>query len=125
MAREARKWYKNLPENSILSYQALEYSFKEKWEEKKNPMQYLSQYHSMKRRESEYIQDFSDEFMKVYNSIPSQFKPPIGSSQLHYVESFDSEFTLWLSERRSASLEAMMKDAIEVEVNLVAARKNK
>ena len=63
--------------------------------------------------------------MKVYNYIPSQFKPPIGSAQLQYAESFDGEFSLWLSEIRSTSLEAMMKDTIEVEVNLTAARKNK
>ena len=63
--------------------------------------------------------------MKVYNSIPSQFKPPIVSSQLQYAEALDGEFYLWLSERRSASLVAMVKYSIEVEVNLVAARKKK
>ena len=77
MAREARKWYKNLPENSILSYQALEYSFKDKWEDKKNPKKYLSQYHSMRRRESESIPEFFDRFMKTYNAILAQFKPPL------------------------------------------------
>ena len=41
------------------------------------------------------------------------------------MESFDGEFSLWLSERRSTSLEAMMKDAIELDVNLVVARKKK
>ena len=79
----------------------------------------------MRRRESVSIQEFSDIFMKTYNSIPSQFKTPIGSSQLHYLEVFDSEFTLWLSERRSASLESMMKDAIEVQVKLTTIRKKK
>ena len=63
--------------------------------------------------------------MKVYNSIPSQFKPPIGSAQLQFFEAFDGEFSLWLSERRSASLEDMMKHSIEVEVNLTPARKKK
>ena len=63
--------------------------------------------------------------MKVYNSIPTEFKPPIGSSQVQYAEDFDSKFTLWLSERRSASLVAMMKYFIEVEVNLTTARKKK
>ena len=63
--------------------------------------------------------------MKVYNYIPSQFKPPIGSTQLQYAEAFDGEFSLWLSERRKTSLEAMMKDAIEVEVNLTSVRKKK
>ena len=39
LAGEARKWYKNLPDNSILSYQAFEDSFKDKWADKKNPKQ--------------------------------------------------------------------------------------
>ena len=82
LAREARKWYKNLANDSILSYQAFEDAFKDKWANQKNPKQYLSQYHSMGRRESEFIQEFSDRFMKVYNSICAQLKPPIGSSQL-------------------------------------------
>ena len=95
------------------------------WVDQKNPKLYLSQYNSMKRKEIEFVQDFSGRLMKVHNAILSQFKPPIGSSQLHYVEAFDSEFTLWLSERRSASLEPMVKDAIEVEVKLAAERKKK
>ena len=39
---EARKWYKNLANDSILSYQAFEYAFKDKWEDQKNPKKYLS-----------------------------------------------------------------------------------
>ena len=58
--------------------------------------------------------------MKVYNSIPTQFKYPIGCAQLQYTEYFDGEFSLWLSVRRSTSSEAMMKDALELEVSLVA-----
>ena len=60
--------------------------------------------------------------MKVYNAISSQFKPPPISAQLQYVEAFDSEFTLWPSERRSASLADMMNDAIEIEINLTVAK---
>ena len=63
--------------------------------------------------------------MKTYNSIPTQFKPPPGSAQLQYVEAFDSEFTLLLSERRSTSLTDTIKDSIEVEVNLTSARMKK
>ena len=82
LAEEARKWYKILPDDSSLIYQAFEESFKDKWADKKNPNQYLFQYHSMRRRESESIHDFSYRFMKLYNAIPSQFKTPIGSFQL-------------------------------------------
>ena len=55
LARETIKWYKNILYDSILSYQAFEDSFKDKWEEQNNPKQYLSQYHSMRRRESESV----------------------------------------------------------------------
>ena len=54
--------------------------FQGKWEDKKNPKLYLSQYHSMRRRESESMQEFSHIFMKTYNSILSQLKPTPGSS---------------------------------------------
>ena len=125
LSGEARIWHKNLVDDSIMSYQSFEDAFKDKWEDQKNLKQYLSQYHSIRRKESESIQEFSDRFMKVHNSIPAQFKPPIGSTQLQYAESFNGEFSLWLSERRLTSLEAMIKDIIEVEVNLITARKKK
>ena len=47
---EARKWYKNPLNDSILSYKTFEYSFKDMWKNQKNPKQYLSQCHSMRRR---------------------------------------------------------------------------
>ena len=103
---------KKLTYDSILSYQAFEDAFKNKWEDQKNPKRYLSQYHSMWRKECDSIQEFLDRFMKVYNSIPAQFTHPIGSAQLQYAESFDGDFSLWLRKRRSTSLATMMKDAI-------------
>jgi len=93
---EARKWFKNLPNASIPHFQGFKNLLKNKWEDKKNPRHYFSQYHSMRRKES--VQEFSDRFMKVYSAIPTQFKPPPGSAQLQYAEAFDSEFTLLLCE---------------------------
>ena len=79
----------------------------------------------MKRKESNFFQELLDRFMKVYNSIPAQLKPPIGLAQLQYTEYFDGEFSLWLSERRSTSFVSMMKKTIEVDMKLVVARKKK
>jgi hypothetical protein len=58
--------------------------------------------------------------MRVYNSIPTEVKPPPRAFELHYADSFDSDFTLLLRERRSTTLYDLMNDAIEVEVNLMA-----
>ena len=47
----------------------------------------------------ESMQDFSKIFMKSYDSIPAHVKPPLGAAQLHYVDAFNSDFTLTLRER--------------------------
>ena len=121
LAGEARKWFTSLPDNSILGYQAFEDAFKSQWAEKKYPRKCVSQFYSMNKGESGSIQEFSYRFMKVYHAIPSQFRPPLRSTQLQYDEAFYSEFTLWLSEIKSASMVDMMNYAIEVYITLTAA----
>lgn len=59
-------------------------------------------------------------FMRVYNSIPTEFQLPLGDAQLRYVESFDNNFSLLLRERISMNLYPLMRDTIEVELNLMA-----
>ena len=63
--------------------------------------------------------------MRTYESIPVDVKPPPGAAKLNYEDAFDSEFTLLLRERRFASLEDMMDDAIEVEFNFLTSNKTK
>ena len=55
LAGEARNWFTSILDNSILSYQDFEDSFKNKWEENEDPMKCLSQFHSIKRRDSEFV----------------------------------------------------------------------
>jgi hypothetical protein len=74
----------------------------------------------MRRSLDEIVQEFSAIFIKFYNSIPTEVNPPPRATQLRYVDSFESDFSLLLRERRSTSLDDMMSDAIEVEVNLMA-----
>jgi hypothetical protein len=57
--------------------------------------------------------------MKVYNLIPAEVKPPPKASQLRYVDSFESDFSLLLRERSSTTSYDMMIDAIEVKVNIM------
>ena len=71
------------------------------------------------------MQYFSTRFIRTYDSIPIDVKPPPGVSKLHYVDAFSSEFTLLLRESRFISLIDMMDDATQVEVNLLASNKTK
>jgi hypothetical protein len=125
LAGEVRKWFRALPTASILNFEAFETSFLAKWGDKKNPLQFLTQYNNMRRSPSETVQEFLARFMKVYNSIPTEVKPPPRDAQLRYDDSFEIDFSLLLREIRSNSLDDMMSDAIEVELNLMASRKIK
>jgi hypothetical protein len=125
LSGEVRKWFKALPTASIPNFASFETTFLARWGDKKNPLQLLTQYNNLKRTPSETVQEFSTRFMRVYNSIPAEVKPPPGAAQLRYVDSFDSDFSLLLRERRSTTLDDMMNDAIEVEVNLMASGKIK
>jgi hypothetical protein len=79
----------------------------------------------MIRSPDETVQEFSARFMKFYNSIPTEVKPPPRDAQLRYIDSFESDFSLLLRERRSTSLYDMMSDEIKVEVNIMASGKIK
>ena len=79
LAGEVTKWYKILVDDSIMSYKSFKDALKDKWANQKYPKQYLFEYHFIRRKESDFVQEFLDTFMKMYNSIPNQFKPPLGS----------------------------------------------
>jgi len=66
----------------------------------------------MRRSTDDTVQDFLARFMKVYNSIPTEVKPPPRDAQLRYVDSFESDFSLLLREIISTPLDDMMSDAI-------------
>jgi hypothetical protein len=125
LSGDVRKWFKSLPPMSIRDFAAFERSFLNKWGDKKNPLQLLTQYNNMKKAPEETVQEFSAHFLKVYNSIPAEVNPPPGAAQLWYADSFDSDFALLLRERRSTSLDAIMSNVVEVEVNMMASGKIK
>ena len=78
----ARRWFTSLPDNSISSYQYFEEILKNRWEERKDPRKCLSNFHSIRGEESESFLEFSSRFLKVYDSIPTQLKPPPSDVQL-------------------------------------------
>ena len=103
---------RGLPPRSIHNVQEFKTIFLRKWERKKNSLHLLTQYNNLKRGPAKSVQDFSTRFMKTYDFIPNDVKPPLGVAKLHYVDAFSSEFTLLLIERIFVSLTDMMDNAI-------------
>jgi len=125
LARDVKKWFRALALASITYFTALETLFLARWGDKKKPLQLLTHYNNMKRSLDEIVQEFSARFMKVYNVILDEVKPPPKATQLKYADSFESDFSLLLRERRYATLDDMMTNAIKVKVNLMASGKMK
>ena len=85
----------------------------------------VTQYNQLKRGNDETVKSFSPRFNMIYNSLHVQCKPPEGMEKFHYAESFDDEFALFHRERRSSTLDDMMNDAIEVEINMMSSKRGK
>jgi len=116
---DVKKWFRSITANSINSSQRLIELFLARWQEKKNPLQILAEYNSMKRNPNETIQEFTSRFNTVYNSIPYDMKPPPGFYLLHYPVAFDPDMAYQLRERDPTTLEEMQRNEINVEANLL------
>jgi ribonuclease HI len=93
----------------------------QQWGDRKDYIYYMTDFGSLKKREGEYVSDFSKRFNKMYNKIPAEVKPSEVSAQISYAGAFDPNFCLVLRERRATSLAQMQDAAIEVESNILAA----
>ena len=122
---DVKDWFRGLALRSILDINRFQTIFLEKWEKKKNYVQMLTSYNQLKRGADESIKSLSSRFNTIYNSLPADCKPPEGMAKLHFAEAFDDEFALFLRERRYASLEDMMFDAIEVEINMMSSKRGR
>ena len=54
---EVKKWFKGLTPNSIHDLPTLHQAFINKWEAKRNPLQILAEYQSLKRNQGESVHD--------------------------------------------------------------------
>jgi hypothetical protein len=72
---EARKWFKSLPPNSIVDIDALDDTFLRHWGDKKDYLYYITEFGALKRKQGEYVSDFTKRFNKMYSKIPNEIKP--------------------------------------------------
>jgi restriction endonuclease S subunit len=93
------------------------------WGDKKYFIYYIIEFGSLKRKEGESISDFSKRSNKMYNKIPTKIKPIETYAKITYASAFDPEFFLLLRERRATSLAHMQDETLEVESNILEARK--
>jgi hypothetical protein len=122
---QVRTWFRSLPTGSILSYDALEYAFLRQWGERKDHLYYLTEFGSLKKRNSKIVMEFIQRFNKLYNKIPAKVKPSQPTAKVTFAGAFEPDFALLLRERRGATLTRMQDDVVEIESNMMASGKLK
>ena len=88
-------------------------------------MYYLTEFGSLKKKNSETVMEFILRFNKLYNKIPTTVKPSEPSAKVTFAGAFEPDFALLLRERRGATLNRMQDDAVEIESNMMASGKLK
>jgi hypothetical protein len=122
---QVRTWFRSLPAASIPSYDALEDAFLRQWGERKDHLYYLTEFGSLKKKNSETVMEFILRFNKLYNKIPAEVKPSQPAAKVTFAGAFEPDFALLLRERRGATLNRMQDDAVEIESNMMASGKLK
>ena len=122
---EVRKWFRELPANSITLIEELHDVFMRQWGDRKDHTYYITEFGDLRRKNDETISAFSKCFRKMYGRIPAKIKPSETSAKLTYTNAFDHEFSLHLRERRPITLLNMQEAALEVESNISASNRLK
>jgi len=115
--------FRSLFLESIPGIEALDDALMRHWGDKNDFLYYIIEFGALKRKEGEFVSNFSKRFNKMYNNIPIEIKPIETSAKITYATAFDPKFCLLLRERRSATLAHMQYDALEVESNILATDK--
>ena len=83
---QARKWFKELPANSITGIEQLDEVFLKHWGERRDLLYYISEFGNLKRGYGESVSDFIKRFNKMFGKI----KPSDASAKFTFSAPFDS-----------------------------------
>jgi hypothetical protein len=122
---QARKWFKELPANSVAGIEQLNEVFLKHWGEIRYLLYYVSEFRNLRRENGESVSHFTKRFNKMFNKIPAEIKLTDASAKITYSSAFDPKFFLILRERRSATLALMQDVSLEVESKIMASQKLK
>ena len=122
---DVRKWFRELPANSITIIEELQDLFMRQWGDTKDHTYYITEFGALRRKKDETIADFLKRFNKMYGRIPAEIKPLETSTKLTYANAFDHEFSLLLRERRPVTLLNMQDATLELDSDILASNRLK
>jgi hypothetical protein len=96
LTEEALDWFKGLPDNHITSYDAFSNLFKRRWSRKEDGGTLGTQFNQIKKKENETVKEFISRFDRLYNQIPTDYRPTTSSVRLLYMNAFEGKFDTFL-----------------------------
>jgi hypothetical protein len=117
---QVRTWFRGLPADSITTYDELETTFLRQWGEKKDHLNYLTQFGALRNNPSETVFEFIQRFNNLYSKIPAEVNPSQPAAKFTFVGALDFDFSLLLRERRAATLTEMQDNVIDIESSMMA-----
>ena len=84
-----RKWFKELPANSVAGIEQLDEVFLKHWGERRDLLYYITEFGNIRRENGESVSDFTKRFNKMFGKIPVEIKPTDASTKITYSSSFD------------------------------------
>jgi hypothetical protein len=92
LTEEALDWFKGLPDNHITTYDDFSTLFKSRWSRKEDGGTLGTQFNQIKKKENETVREFISRFDRLYNQIPTDYRPTTSSIRLLYMNSFEGQF---------------------------------
>jgi hypothetical protein len=122
LTEEALDWFRGLPDNHLTSYEAFSNLFKSRWSTKKDSGTLGAQFNQIKKKENEIVKEFNTRFDRLYNQIPTEFRPTASSVCLLYMNAFEGKFHFILKDKKPTSLAQAKEYSVDIEENLLDSR---
>jgi hypothetical protein len=89
---QARKWFKEIPANSLAGIEHLDRVFLKHWGERRYLLYYITEFGNLRRENGEFVSDFTKRLNNMFGKIPIEIKPTDASTNITYSSTFDPEF---------------------------------
>jgi hypothetical protein len=83
---QARKWFKELPANSVAGIEKLDEVFLKHWGERRDLLYYITEFGNLRRENGESLSNFTKRFNKMFGKIQQATD---ASVKITYSSAFD------------------------------------
>jgi hypothetical protein len=119
LTKEALDWFKGLPDNHIMNFDSFSAFFKIRWSRKVDGGTVGTQFNQIKKKENETVKEFISRFDRLYNQIPTYYRPTTSSVCLLYMNSFEGQFQYIIKDKNTTSLAEDKEFSINIEENIL------